>query len=73
MQSPASHEVLYGTGKPKAAYDRAVTALFIILAVMKALEDRFLPRWSHYCDQPSTYVEYYSLASFTGQLENRAV
>jgi transposase len=33
---------LYGAGKPRAAHDRAAQAIFVILAVIKALDD-FLP------------------------------
>ena len=64
---------VYGAGKPKAAYDRAVAAIFAILVVLKTVEDCLLPRWSELYDQPSTYVDYYTLAGFLGQLENRAV
>jgi transposase len=32
----------YGAGKPRAAHDRAAQAIFVILAVIKALDD-FLP------------------------------
>ena len=35
----------YGEGKPRAAYDRAVEALFAILAVLTADDDSFAP-WS---------------------------
>jgi transposase len=64
---------MYGAGKPKAACDRAVAAIFAILAAIRAVEDCFLSWWSDYYDQPITYVEYYASDVFTGQLENRAV
>jgi transposase len=35
----------YGAGKPRAAYDRAVEALFAILAVITAVDHGFMP-WS---------------------------
>jgi len=35
----------YGSGKPRAAHDRAVEAILMILAVIKAVEDLF-PPWS---------------------------
>ncbi len=35
----------YGSGKPRAAHDRAVEAILMILAVIKAVEDLFTP-WS---------------------------
>jgi hypothetical protein len=31
----------YGSGKPRAAHDRAAEAIFMILAVIKAVEDIF--------------------------------
>jgi len=35
----------YGAGKPRAAHDLAVQAIFAILAIIKAVEDLFTP-WS---------------------------
>jgi transposase len=64
---------IYGAGKPKAAHDRAVAAIFTIWAVLKVVADCFLRWWSDLYDQPSTYVDYYTLTGFTGQLENWAV
>ena len=64
---------MYGAGKPKAAHDRAVAAIFAILAFLKVVADCFLPWWSNLYDQPSIYVDYYTLAGFSGQRENRAV
>jgi transposase len=64
---------MYGAGKPKAAHDRALQAIFAIWAVLKAVADCFLPWWSDPYDQPSSYVEYYILTGFTDQLENRTV
>jgi transposase len=64
---------MYGAGKPKAAHDRAMAAIFAILAVLKVVADCFLPWWSDLYNQPRTYVDYYTFAGFTGQLENRAV
>ena len=64
---------IHGAGKPRAAHDRAVAAIFAILAFLKVVADCFLPRWSNLYDQPSTYVDYYTLAGFSGQRENRAV
>jgi hypothetical protein len=63
----------YGAGKPKAAHDRAVAAIFGILAVLKAVADCFLPWRSDLYDQPSTYVVYYPLTGFPDGLGNRAV
>ncbi len=57
---------IYGAGKPKAAYNRAVAAIFAILAVIRAVERCFLSWWSDLYDQPSTYVDYYTLAGVSG-------
>ena len=35
----------YGSGKPRAAHDRAVEAILTILAVIKAVEDLFVSSW----------------------------
>jgi transposase len=64
---------LYGAGKPKAAYDRAVAAIFAILAVMRAVEDFLTPWWSEFCDQPPSYVEIYTRVGFIVRLENNTV
>jgi hypothetical protein len=64
---------MYGAGKPKAAYDRAMTAVFAILAVIRAVADHFLPARSDFHDRLGTYVDYYSTVSFTGKLKNQAV
>ena len=64
---------MYGAGKPKAAHNRAVAAIFAILAVLRAVEDYFLSWWSNLYDQPSTYVANYTFDGFASQLENRAV
>ena len=64
---------LYGAGKPKAAHNRAVAAIFALLAVLRAVEDYFLSCWSDLYDQPSTYVANYTFDGFASQLENRAV
>jgi hypothetical protein len=64
---------MYGAGKPKAAHNRAVAAIFAILAVLRAVEDYFLSWWSDLYDQPSTYVDCYAVAGVTGQPGNWAV
>jgi transposase len=64
---------MYGAGKPKAAYDRAMIALFALCAVINAVEEYFLSGWSDFHDQHGSYVDYYSSAYFTGQLENQLV
>src|SRR5882672_1456204 len=44
---------LYGAGKPRAAHDRIIEAVFAILAFMSAVET-FPPTWSaNYTNQPS--------------------
>src|SRR5450755_4112522 len=42
----------YGAGKPRAAYDRAVEALFAILAVITAVDHGFMP-WSTDVHEPA--------------------
>ena len=37
----------YGSGKPRAAHDRAVAAILTILAVIRALDDLFGSAWAH--------------------------
>jgi len=37
---------MYGSGKPKAACDPALAAIFAILAFIRAVEDCFLPWWA---------------------------
>jgi transposase len=64
---------MYGSGKPKAAYDRAVAAIFAILAVIRALKGCFLPGWSDFHNQVSAYVELYTQVGFFRRLENRTV
>ncbi len=38
----------YGSGKPRAAHDRALDAILVILALMKAVEDLSLSRSAHF-------------------------
>jgi transposase len=65
---------LYGAGKPKAAHDRAIAALFAILAVIRAVADCFLVWWTGSHDQPGTYVDYYYYSvSLRSQFQNQGV
>jgi transposase len=64
---------LYGSGKPKAAYDRAVAAIFAILAVIRAVEDCFLPWWADFHSEASTYVQLHTQIGFLPRLENSRV
>jgi hypothetical protein len=61
---------IYGAGKPKAAHDRAMTVLFAILALLRAVEECFLVWWLDFQEQFPTYVELYTWAGFLGQLQN---
>jgi hypothetical protein len=63
----------YGAGKPKAAHDRAVEAIFAIWAVVMLVNDCFLSWWADFHDQFITYVEHYIAFDFTGRLERRPV
>jgi hypothetical protein len=56
-----------------ATIDRAVAAIFAILAAIRAVEDCFLSWSADFSDQLRTYVDYYFLVGFTGQLEKPAV
>ena len=38
----------YGSGKPRAAHDRAADAILMILAVRKAVEDLLLSGWAYF-------------------------
>ena len=51
---------MYGAGKPKAASDRAVTAIFVIFAAIRTIGDYFLSAWTDLHDQPRTYVDCYT-------------
>jgi transposase len=64
---------IYGAGKPRAAYDRAVAALFAFLAVLTADDDSFMAWSADLDEQFCTYVDFYTLVAFMRQLENRAV
>jgi transposase len=43
---------LYGAGKPRAAHDRSVAAMFAILAFSQTVEDLFTPSSANYNTQP---------------------
>jgi transposase len=64
---------LYGAGKPRAAYDCALAALFAFLAVLTAANDSFMAWSADFDEQFRTYVDFYTLVAFTRQLENRTV
>ena len=64
---------LYGAGKPKAAYDRAVAAILAILAFIKALEDCFLIGKADFQDRVTHYVDIYTPVGFPSRLGNRMV
>ena len=38
----------YGSGKPRAAHDRAIEVILMILVVVKAVEDIFLSAWAFF-------------------------
>jgi transposase len=60
---------MYGSGKPKAAYDRAVAAIFATLAVLAATNDRFLAGWADFYDQFLSYVDIYTHFGFPSRTE----
>jgi transposase len=63
----------YGAGKPRAAHDRAVEAILVFLAVMKAISD-LLMRWSaNSLDQPRFFRRLENSNRLRSQLRNRAV
>jgi hypothetical protein len=65
--------LLYGAGKPRAAYDRAVAALFAFLAVLTA-DHGSVTAWSADLDeQLGTSVAIYILVVFMSQRKNRPV
>jgi len=63
----------YGVGKPRAAHDRAVEAIFAILSFITALGDLLMPRSANFHDRPRTYLKNYITVSFIARLENRPV
>jgi transposase len=64
---------MYGAGKPRAAQDRFVEAVFAILAVTKAISDLFI-RWStNSQDQPPFFPRSVASNRLRPQLGNRAV
>jgi transposase len=62
---------LYGAGKPRAAYDRAVAALFAFLAVLTADDDSFMAWSADFDKQFSTYVDFYTLVALMRQLKKQ--
>src|SRR5450432_4149120 len=64
---------MYGAGKPRAAQDQAVEAVFAILAVIRAVEDCFLPWWADFHSEASTYVQLHTQIGFLPRLENSRV
>jgi transposase len=63
----------HGAGKPRAAHDRAVEAILVFLAIMKAISD-LLMRWSaKSLDQPRFFRRSESSDQLRSQLGNRAV
>jgi transposase len=46
----------YGAGKPRAAHDRAVEAIFAILSFLRTLGARFVPWTAPVHDQPAIYI-----------------
>jgi transposase len=63
----------YGSGKPRAAHDRAVAAILVSLAFITALEDGYLSWKADFNDQLLPYVELYTLVGFRSRLKNRLV
>jgi transposase len=63
----------YGAGKPKAAHDWAMEAIFAIWAVVMLVNDCFLSWWADFHDQVRTYVDHYTKINFLGRWENRPV
>jgi transposase len=62
-----------GAGKPRAAHDRAVEAILVFLAVMKAISD-LLMHWSaNSLDQPRFFRRLENSNRLRSQLRNRAV
>jgi transposase len=64
---------VYGAGKPRAAYDRAVAALFAFLAVLTADDDSFMAWPADFDEHLGTYVGFYTLIDFMSRPENRTV
>jgi len=55
---------MHGAGKPKAAHDRALAAIFAILAALTTHDDSFTPLSTDFHQQPRTYVDHYTLVAF---------
>jgi transposase len=64
---------LYGAGKPRAAYDRAVAVLFEFLAVLTADDESFMAWSADLDEQFGTSVAIYTVVAFVSQLKNRPV
>jgi hypothetical protein len=64
---------VYGAGKPRAAYDRAVVVLFEFLAVLTADDDSFVAWSADLAEQFGTSVAIYTVVAFVSQLKNRPV
>ena len=55
---------MHGAGKPKAAHDRALAAIFAILAALMAHDDSFTPLSTDFHRQAQTYVDHYAFIAF---------
>jgi transposase len=63
----------YGAGKPRAAHDRAVEAILVFLAVMKAISDLLMLWSANSLDQPRFFRRLENSNRLRSQLRNRAV
>jgi transposase len=63
----------YGAGKPRAAHDRAVEAILVFLAVMKAISDLLMLWSANSLDQPQFFRRLENSNRLRSQLRNRAV
>jgi len=61
----------YGAGKPRAAHDRAVEAIFAILVVMTVVNDCFMPSSADFHDQPEDLLDRYIQLRFISRLGNK--
>lgn len=63
----------YGAGKPKAAHDHPIKAVFAILAFMRAVQDLFEPQSADYPGQPTNFYPLGNRHLFCRSARNWAV
>ena len=64
---------LYGAGKPRAAHDRVIDAVFAFLALINAVEGCWPIKSANHTRQPRHFHRFQKPCSFVWSVENRAI